>query len=115
MSHEYHHAVDDARLDAAARAVLRQSLREPPAPLRDVAARVVADTFCHCVTAAEDASEGRFSAIHTALIDEVVRRGRTVIPEPVSQTDSPDPVDVASDQSFPASDPPAWIWQSRRD
>jgi len=115
MSNDYHDAVDDARLDAAARNVLRQSLATCPGSVRDMATSVVADTFCSCVTDAEDVCEGRLSAIHAILIEEVVRRVRAFVAEPVASMDTSDEVDVASEHSFPASDPPSWIWGSPTD
>jgi len=74
MSNDYHDAVDDARLDAAARNVLSLSTTDCPVPVQELAARVVTETFCTCVTDAADACESRVSTIHTGLIEEVVRR-----------------------------------------
>jgi hypothetical protein len=111
MSNDYHDAVDDARLDAAARGVLSKSLAECPVPVHDLAARLVTETFCPCVTDAEDACEGQLSTIHAALIAEVVRRVEAVVTGPAPKMATSDAADVASEQSFPASDPPAWIWR----
>lgn len=115
MSNDYHDAVDEAKLDAAVRGVLRQSLAECPVPLEQLATRMISETCCLCVTDAGDASEGQLSTIHTGLIEEVVKRVSAIIAEPlsppsVSLSGSADEIDIASDQSFPASDPPAWIW-----
>lgn len=79
MSNDYHDAVDDAKLEAAARGVLRQALAECPMPVEALAARTVTDIFCLCVTDAEDACEGGLSAIHSGLIREVVKRVQAVI------------------------------------
>ena len=90
MSNDYHDAVDDARLNAAAMDVLGLSLAACPIPVHDLAARVVTETFCSCVTEAEDACEGRLSTIHAELIAEVVRRVEAVVavPSPTAATRS---------------------------
>jgi hypothetical protein len=113
MSHDYHDAVDNARLDAAARLLRRRSLEAPSAAVGELVAEVVAETFCLCVTNAEDAAGGQLSRIHTALIEEVVKRAQAIATEPAVPESSAEVVDVASEQSFPASDPPAWIWRDR--
>lgn len=43
-------------------------------PLAELVALAVSKSFCTCVTDGEDAAELQFSAIHGALIEEVVLR-----------------------------------------
>ncbi|WP_264713421.1 hypothetical protein [Limobrevibacterium gyesilva] len=76
-----------------------------------LAERAVIETFCSCVTGASDAVEGKLSTIHAVLIEEVVRQVQAATADRPAPAGPSDTVDVASDESFPASDPPAWIWR----
>lgn len=102
MTHEYDDPVSTEIIETAVELTLQMRAHRLSAPITTLAREAVDQAFCTCVTKAADASIGAPSPTHAGLVAEVIRLVRTR---------EPDQVDLASEQSFPASDSPAWIWR----
>jgi hypothetical protein len=119
----YSDAVSYEIINKAADLVVERHAQQPVAPLSKLAEVAVYETFCTCVTGAEDMIEHHQSAIHAELINGVIKRAQeilkrnslsraadateastTAVDEQKQRVE--DELDEAERESFPASDPP---------
>lgn len=76
-------AVSNERIEAAVSRTLCLDAEQGGTPLGSLAWAAVEETFCTCVTGAEDAIEHHLSAIHAALVADVLQRVERRLGEPL--------------------------------
>ena len=111
MPREYDDPIYAEVIDAATALALELRAQRPSAALNALADEAVDAVFCTCVTTAADAVAAKQAPVHAGLIAEVQRRVEQRAQPGATATETDERVDRASKDSFPASDPPGWIWR----
>ena len=74
MASELHDAVSNERIEAAVDEALKRQAQQPEIPLGSHARTAVHEIFCTCVRSVADGVEHDLSAIHAALVADILRR-----------------------------------------
>lgn len=107
--HEYGDPFTPEAIEAAVSAVLVLRRRTPGDELDRQVEQAIHQNICSCAIDIEDHVEGMRSGLHQSIALEVRARVEAALRRSAEWSAPLDKVDLSSDQSFPASDPPGWI------